>query len=210
MSDLIHRPRPASGEPLGGLILLHGRGADENDLFPLFDMLDPARRLVGASVRGPLSLPPGGAHWYAVKQVGYPDPSTFLPTYDRLIAWIDAWSTEVGLPPERIAIGGFSQGAVMSYSVSLKEGRPTPAALLAFSGFMPNVEGFELDLARPDLRIAIGHGAQDPVIEARWGREARQRFQGAGIEPVYRESPMPHAIDPDFLLELQPWLLESF
>jgi phospholipase/carboxylesterase len=206
---LLHRTRPADGEPIGGFVLLHGRGADENDLFPLFDMLDPDRRLVGATVRGPLSLPPGGAHWYVVRQVGYPDPETFFPTFERLTSWFDSWSNEVGLPTERIAIGGFSQGAVMSYALSLGKGRPSPAALMALSGFMPQVEGFELDLARGELPIAIGHGVYDPVIQVGFGRDARERLQTADIEPLYRESPMDHTIDPDFIFELQPWLAKA-
>lgn len=65
MSDpdlLVHRVRDAASDPQGALILFHGRGADENDLFPLIDHLDPDRRLLGATPRGPLSMPPGGAH----------------------------------------------------------------------------------------------------------------------------------------------------
>ena len=58
-------------------MLFHGRGADEHDLFPLLDVLDPERRLDGYCPRGPLSLPPGGAHWYVVPRVGYPDVPTF-------------------------------------------------------------------------------------------------------------------------------------
>ena len=71
--------RPARGEPEGLLVLLHGRGADEHDLFPLLDVLDPERRLLGVTPRAPLSLPPGGAHWYAFYRVGEPGadaPST--------------------------------------------------------------------------------------------------------------------------------------
>ena len=60
------RERPAAGEAAGALVLLHGRGADENDLFPLLDELDPERRLHGYTPGGPLSLPPGGAHWYVL------------------------------------------------------------------------------------------------------------------------------------------------
>ena len=71
---IAHLERPAEGEPAGLLVLFHGRGADERDLFPLLDVLDPQRRLLGVTPRGPLSLPPGGAHWYAFRQVGYPDP----------------------------------------------------------------------------------------------------------------------------------------
>ena len=83
-------PCPASQrDPEGALVLLHGRGADEHDLFPLLDMLDPERRLLGATARGPLSLPPGGAHWYVVRRVGYPDPETFHSTYPELAGWLD-------------------------------------------------------------------------------------------------------------------------
>ena len=66
--ELVHRIRPAAGEPEGALVLLHGRGADEHDLLPLLEALDPERRLVGVTPRGPLSLPPGGAHWYVVRE----------------------------------------------------------------------------------------------------------------------------------------------
>ena len=79
--SLAQRLRPADGDPEGALVLLHGRGTDENDLFPLLDELDPDRRLLGATARGPLSLPPGGSHWYVIRQVGSPDPETFQATY---------------------------------------------------------------------------------------------------------------------------------
>ena len=59
---MIVRERPASGEPDGALVLFHGRGADEHDLFPLLDVLDPERRLDGYTPRGPLSLPPNFEH----------------------------------------------------------------------------------------------------------------------------------------------------
>ena len=80
-STLEYLVRPAAGQADGALVLFHGRGASEDDLYPLLDMLDPERRLVGVTPRGPLSLPPGGAHWYVVRQVGFPDPATFGPTF---------------------------------------------------------------------------------------------------------------------------------
>ena len=92
-----HRVRPAAGEPEGLLVLFHGRGADEHDLWPLLDLLDPERRLLGVTPRGPLSLPPGGAHWYAVQEIGYPDPSTFLPTYGAVAEWLDGLAEETGI-----------------------------------------------------------------------------------------------------------------
>jgi phospholipase/carboxylesterase len=199
------RERPAAGEPAGALVLFHGRGADEHDLFPLLDALDPERRLLGITLRGPLSLPPGGAHWYVVRRVGSPDPGTFLPTVCAVSARLDG----LGVPPERTVLGGFSQGAVMAYSLGLARGRPRPAGIVALSGFTPVVEGFELDLDAPLPRIAIGHGTFDPVISVEFGRAARDRLVAAGADVLYREYPLPHAIDPGFLAELRPWLAET-
>jgi phospholipase/carboxylesterase len=199
--------RPAERDPAGALVLFHGRGADEHDLFPLLDMLDPERRLLGVTARGPLSLPPGGAHWYAVRRVGYPDPETFHSTYPRVTAWLDALLAEHGIAHDRTVLGGFSQGSVMSYALGLGAGRPRPAGIMALSGFIPEVEGFRIDLAQADgLPVAIGHGTHDPVISVEFGREARDRLVEAGADVTYRESPMPHTIDPAFMGELPGWL----
>jgi phospholipase/carboxylesterase len=204
--NIEHLARPPEGDAEGLLVLLHGRGADEVDLFPLLDLLDPERRLLGVTPRGPLSLPPGGAHWYAVRDIGYPDPRTFLSTFEAACDWLDALAAETGNGPERTALGGFSQGAVTSYALGLARGRPRPAAIVALSGFIPSVEGFELDLEPPLPPIAIGHGTFDPVIDLSWGRRARETLEAAGAPVMYREYPLPHAVDPRFLAELAPWL----
>ena len=206
--DLLdHRVRPAGGEPAGALVLLHGRGTSEHDLFPLLDALDPERRLVGVTPGGPLALPPGGRHWYAIRQIGYPPPDTFLPTYERLTAWFDALPDELGVPVDRTVVGGFSQGAVMSYAVALGAGRPAPAGIMAMSGFMPTVEGLELHLdGRDGYPVAIAHGTLDPVIGVEWGRDARDRLVEAGGDVVYRESPVPHTVDPRVVPDLRAWL----
>ena len=81
--------REPAGEPAGALVLLHGRGADERDLFPLLDLLDPERRLLGVTPGGPHHLPPGGRHWYALGGIPTPDPATFAATAPRLAAFLD-------------------------------------------------------------------------------------------------------------------------
>jgi phospholipase/carboxylesterase len=197
--------RPAAGEPEGALVLFHGRGTDEHDLFPLLDALDPERRLLGVTPRGPLQLPPGGNHWYVIRDLGYPDHETFTTSYERASAWLDG----LGIPSERTVIGGFSQGAVMSHALGLGADRPRPAGVIALSGFVPTVEGFALDLDRPLPPIAIGHGTYDPVIGVEWGRAAKEQLQAAGADVVYRESPLPHTVDPAFLAELRPWLARA-
>jgi phospholipase/carboxylesterase len=207
---LAHRLRPAAGEPRGAIVLLHGRGTDEHDLAPLLDVLDPERALVGVTPRAPLRLAPGGNHWYAVRQIGFPDPDTFHPTNELLSEWLDALPEALGVPWERTLLGGFSQGAVMSYALGLGAGRPAPAAILALSGFMPTVEGFALDLdGRDGYPVAIGHGTLDPVIDVSFGRQARDRLVEAGADVVYRETPMGHSVDPGFLAELRPWVARA-
>ena len=197
---MIVAERPAAGDPAGALVLIHGRGANEQDLLPLLDALDPERRLHGYCPRGPLALPPGGAHWYAVPRVGYPDAATFAEGYSALTGFIDS------IPYPRVAVGGFSQGAVMSFAAGLGTGRPRPAALLAFSGFIPEVDGWELDTEQPFPPIAIGHGTYDPVIPVELAHRSLARLEAAGAAPLYRESPIDHSIDPAFVADLRPWL----
>jgi phospholipase/carboxylesterase len=201
-ASITHRVRPADGTPAGALVLMHGRGADELDLAPLLDLLDPDRRLVGLLPRGPLSLPPGGAHWYVVREIGYPDAPTFLETFAAASSWADTALEEAGVNAAHTVFGGFSQGAVMSYSLGLAAGRPRPAAILAMSGFIPRVDGFELDLeSRSGLSVSISHGTHDPVIGVEWGRDARERLEAAGAAVRYREDPVAHQIAPGALAQ---------
>jgi phospholipase/carboxylesterase len=195
--------RPAAGEPEGALVLLHGRGADERDLFPLLDAFDPERRLLGITPRGPLALPPGGAHWYRLGGIPTPDPATFWPTFEAAAAFLDA----LPVPMEQVVLGGFSQGAVMSWALGLGAGRPRPAAILAMSGFMPEVPGFELDLGGLEgYPVAVVHGSLDPVIPVQFGRAAAERIQEAGADLLWRETSVPHTIDPRLLPELQAFV----
>ena len=77
---------------------------------------------------------------------------------------------------------------------------------MCLSGFLPAVDGLDLDLDdRSGLEVAIGHGTYDPVIGVDFARRARAALEAAGASVLYRESPMPHTIDPDFVPELQGW-----
>jgi phospholipase/carboxylesterase len=199
MSDLVFRERPAAaGEPEGLLILHHGRGADEHDLLGLGDVLDPEHRLHVVTPRAPLTLPgwPGN-HWYVVPRVGFPDHDTFHAAFDSLAALHDALWERTGLGPERTVFGGFSMGSVMSYALGLGPGRPAPAALLAFSGFIPTVEGWQPELAgREALHVFIAHGRNDPVMEVGFARRARDLLEAGGLPVEYHESDAAHHIDP--------------
>jgi len=85
---------------------------------------------------------------------------------------------------------------VMSYALGLGKGRPRTRSLIALSGFIPTVEGWELDLESPFPPIAIAHGSNDPIIPVEFGRRARDVLEAAGAEVMYYESPIGHSIDP--------------
>jgi phospholipase/carboxylesterase len=198
MSALTFRERPAAGAAEGLLILHHGRGADERDLLSLGDVLDPERRLHVVTPRAPLQLPgwPGN-HWYVVPRVGYPDPDTWRTAYEKLAASHDETWERTGITPDRTIFGGFSMGSVMSYSLGLAADRPAPAGILAFSGFIPVVEGWQPSLAdRTGLRAFVAHGRRDPIMEVGFARSARETLEAGGITVEYHESDAAHHIDP--------------
>jgi phospholipase/carboxylesterase len=190
--------RPADGEPEGLLVLHHGRGTDESDLLGLADVLDPQARLQIVTPRAPLRLPGApGYHWYVVPRVGYPDPDTFAGSVRLLAELHDELWERTGVGPERTVLGGFSQGTVMSYAMALDRDRPAPAGILAFSGFIPTVPGWEPSLAdRTGTKVFIAHGRHDPVIGVDFGRAAAATLTAAGLEVDYRESDAGHNIEP--------------
>jgi phospholipase/carboxylesterase len=211
VSELVYRERPASGEPRGLLVLHHGRGADENDLLPLAEALDPKHRMHVVTLRAPLQ-PPGmpGYHWYLVPRVGYPDPGTFHEAYSKLSALHDELWERTGIAPERTVLGGFSMGTVMSYALALGPDRPAPAGILAFSGFIATVEGWEPQLqGREATRAFIAHGRRDQVIDVEFARSARRELEAAGLAVDYHESEAAHHIDPRQIPDAAVWLGET-
>src|SRR3954470_8995052 len=190
MSELSYRERAADGDPAGLLVLHHGRGADEHDLLGLGDVLDPERRLHVVTPRAPLRIPgwPGN-HWYVVPRVGYPDPDTFHAAYRALGALHDGLWERTGLTPGQTVFGGFSMGSVMSYALGFGGDRPSPAGILAFSGFIPTVEGWSPDLAgRQALCAFIAHGRHDPIMDVDFARRAAALLEAGGLPVEYHES----------------------
>jgi phospholipase/carboxylesterase len=211
VSELVFRERPASGRPLGLLVLHHGRGADEHDLLPLAEALDPKHRMHVVTPRAPLQ-PPGtpGYHWYLVPRVGYPDPATFQEAYSKLAGLHDELWERTGIAPERTVLGGFSMGTVMSYALGLGPDRPAPAGILAFSGFIATVDGWEPQLeGREATRAFIAHGRRDQVIDVEFARRARRLLEAAGLAVDYHESEAAHHIDPRQIPDAAVWLEQT-
>jgi phospholipase/carboxylesterase len=208
MAPLVQLERAAAREPEGLLVLHHGRGTDERDLLGLADLLDPDGRLRVVTPRAPLTLPGSpGYHWYVVPRVGYPDRQTFEAAREALAELHDHLWDELGIGPERTVLGGFSMGAVMSFAMGLGADRPAVAGILAFSGFVPTVEGWEPSLAdRAGTRAFVSHGRRDPVIGIEFAERARDLLEAGGLDLTYRESDLGHQIDPAHLREASSWL----
>jgi len=207
---LTYAERPARAEPEGLLVLHHGRGSDEQDLIGLAPVLDPDERLYIVAPRAPLRLPGSpGYHWYVVPRVGYPDPDTFRAAYRDLSAFHDELWERTGIGPERTVLGGFSMGTVMSYALGLGGDRPAPAGILALSGFIPTVEGWQPSLDDRDPRILIAHGRNDPVIPITFARRAREVLEAAGFDVDYGESDAAHNVDPGDIPRIVAWLKPS-
>jgi phospholipase/carboxylesterase len=208
VSQLEYRERPAAGEAAGLVVLHHGRGTDENDLLGLADVVDPERRLHFVTPRAPLQIPGWpGFHWYVVPRVGFPDPDTFHAAYARLTELHDGLWEQTGIAPDRTVFGGFSMGSVMSYSLGLGRDRPAPAGILAFSGFIPTVEGWQPSPAdRTDTRVFIAHGRSDPIMDVSFARTARDLLEAGGSPVEYHESDAGHHIDPAHVQPAVDWL----
>lgn len=206
--SLTYLERPAATESRGLLVLHHGRGTDERDLLGLADALDPERRLRVVTPRAPLVLPGSpGYHWYVVPRVGYPDRATFEAARAALAGLHDDLWEETGVGPEATVLGGFSMGSVMSYAMGLGADRPAVAGILAFSGFVPAVEGWRPSLAdRAATRVFVAHGRADPVIDVGFGRAAKELLEGGGLAVEYRESSLGHQIDPAQLDAARDWV----
>jgi phospholipase/carboxylesterase len=210
MEPLFALERAADGDPEGLLILHHGRGTDERDLLRIADLLDPERRLQVVTPRAPLQIPGSpGYHWYLVPRVGYPDRETFEAARAALAELHDRLWEQTGVGPEHTVLGGFSMGAVMSYAMGLGGDRPPVAGILAFSGFVPTVEGWEPSLAdRTGTQAFISHGRNDPVIGVEFAQRARDLLAEGGLAITYRESELGHQIDPGHLRDATSWLAD--
>ena len=206
--SLVHRVQPArSGHaPHPGLLLLHGRGTDENDLLPLSAELDD--RLFVVAARAPLAFPWGGYMWYNLDSqgVGFPDPQDLQRSLDLLRRFIQEIVAAYPIDLRRLYVGGFSMGATMSASLTLVEPERVAGAMV-LSGYLPLQAGLHFrpsDAANHPIFQA--HGTWDQVIPVAFGRQTRDYFAQTPVDLTYREYPAGHEIGFSELRDLSDWL----
>jgi phospholipase/carboxylesterase len=205
-ASLVYRFQPARATlagPAPGLLLLHGRGVDEQDLLGLAPALDP--RLAVVSARAPYSLG-AGYHWYELLDIGRPEERSFRQALELLDAFSAGITARHGLNPAQLYVLGFSQGAMMAGALALTQPARF-AGTVALSGYLPLHAGLALDATRQaDRAWFVAHGEHDPVIPVSFGRESRDYLTAAGANLTYREYPIPHAISDTELADVASWL----
>lgn len=208
MSDLVVNALPVTGAASRLMVLIHGYGADEYDLAPVAELIDPAGDFRTICPRGPVAVMPfGGAGWYERSVEGEIDGAEFLASVDAVDATIAAACAEHDLPPRTAVVIGFSQGGAMALASSLRSGAgERPAAVACLSGMLAEVEG--LDYAFDDLlpRVLVQHGTMDPLVTVDRGRYLRDTLANHSVEHVYREYPMEHEINGQSVVDLGAWL----
>ncbi|MCU1457138.1 MAG: putative esterase [Actinomycetia bacterium] len=193
------------------LLLVHGYGADEQDLAGLLPYLDPEGHFATVLPRGPIAVSPGYG-WYDIggvtSQSGDAAPSGFLDAVDAVDELLDEQCEALGFPRSEAVVAGFSQGGAIAVALSLRNsGKDHPAALLAMSSYYPEMPGLEPDWAgvagRPAL---VQHGSQDPLIPVKRGRELARTLQAHGMAVVYGEYPMGHQVALESVQQAHEWL----
>jgi phospholipase/carboxylesterase len=205
----IVRP-PASGEggPPPLIILLHGIGSNEEDLFSLAPML-PAGCLV-VSVRSRLTLAPGSYAWYHVDFApGRMDihADEEAESREAILSFIDEAAQAYGADASRVFLMGFSQGAIMSLGIMLTHPEKI-AGVAALSGrLLDEVKPQAVSPEKLDgFPVMLAHGMADETIPIRYAREAMEYLHKLPVKLFYREYGMGHTITDASLADVVEWL----
>jgi thioredoxin 1 len=193
------------------MLLVHGLGANEQDLGGLLSYLDPEGRFLTVLPRGTIAAPPGFA-WFDMSGVtgpGHDGDAEFLDSLDELDDLLDTVCAEHEKSRAEAIVGGFSQGAALALALGLrKSDRPHPAGVIALSTYLPDVPGLELDWeAARDIPVLVQHGTEDPMIPVEQGRTVATTLAGHDVPVVYGEYPMAHQVAVESVQRAHEWLL---
>ena len=190
------------------VIMLHGYGADMNDLFTFANEMPPHVMVI--SVQAPHRLPWGGYAWWPLEMDPNGgikrDPEQAQKAVKLGRAFIEEVEEHFTFDREQFFLLGFSQGGMMSYGLALSDPEKYSGVMALSSYLMPGIIGKLPTAGSPLPPFFISHGTQDQVLPIQGGRESRDRLEDWGAEVVYKEYPMPHGINPDNLKDLLDWL----
>jgi phospholipase/carboxylesterase len=212
--ELIHTLyQPTGAGPFPSILTLHGRGANAFDLLGLAPYLCGGKFML-ICPQAPLETPIGpeavGYAWYPMSSGRMPDVEAMVSSQRKLQAFLDQCSNKYPIDPKKLAVLGFSQGGVMSYSLAL----PNPqrfAALAVLSSWLPKelLQRLNVTDAAQSLPTLVQHGTDDPMIEVARARSSVETLRELNVPLTFREYPMGHEIGARSLADLSAWLEEK-
>ena len=202
-SELTVRLRPSPGAARGLLVLLHGLGADEDDLLGLAPAL-PAD-LSYAAVRAPLGHDWGGYAWYPLASPQEEEPE-IRASLTALVACLKTLPARSGVDAERTAVLGFSQGAVMAAGLITAPHAPTLAGHVLLSGYHHPAFRLPPTLNLTGRAVFVGHGSEDAVVPFAAGRDLAEQLRQHGATVSWHPYPMGHGIQDAELADVRAWL----
>jgi phospholipase/carboxylesterase len=192
------------------LLLIHGYGSNEQDLFSFATELPDEYYIV--SVRAPYDIQYGSYAWYAINfdadQNKFSDNEQARTSRDLIAQFIDELIANYPIDAKNVTLIGFSQGAILSYAVALSHPEKVQR-VVAMSGYV-NPEIIEENYLKnsfSNLKIFTSHGTVDQVIPVEWGRKAKPFLENLGINSTYKEYPIGHGVSPQNFYDFKNWLL---
>ncbi|SCY80270.1 alpha/beta hydrolase [Flavobacterium caeni] len=194
------------------LLLLHGYGSNEEDLFSFATELPDEYYVVSA--RAPHDLMYGSYAWYAINfdadENKFSDIDQAIESRELIAGFIGELIDLFPIDPGQVTLIGFSQGSILSYAVALSYPEKIKQ-VVALSGYIHGgmaVEDFmENDFS--NLRIFASHGSVDQVIPVDWARKTKPFLDSLGIENSYKEYPVGHGVAPQNFYDFRNWLLPN-
>jgi phospholipase/carboxylesterase len=207
---LVRQPTiEAATPPL--LLLLHGIGSNEHDLYGLAPFLD--KRFLIISVRAPNTLGPGSYAWFEVDftpQGSVINPGQAEASRKTLITFLQEAIVEYNANPKQVYLMGFSQGAIMSASVALTRPDLVAGAVLMSGRILPEIRPLIASSEELiDFPFLVLHGTADMVLPITNGRASRELLSSLPVNLTYHEYPMGHEVNQESLDEVTTWLTEQ-
>ena len=191
------------------LLLLHGYGSNEEDLFSFAPELPDDSYVI--SVRAPYDLQPYGHAWYAIHfdadENKFSDNVQAKQSVEIIASFIDEIVKQYPIDSKNITLIGFSQGAILSYATALTYPEKI-SKVVALSGYfnqeiLPEVIDTK---AISHLKFFVSHGSVDQVIPVDWARKAKPALENLGLEVEYQEYPIGHGVSPKNFYDFKNWL----
>jgi phospholipase/carboxylesterase len=206
--------RPARQENAPLLLLLHGYGSNEEDLFSFAPEISEDIFIVSA--RAPYEMPPQGAAWYAINFDAsggkFSDTDQARESMVKITTFLEELKVAFSINPNNMNVLGFSQGAILSYGLSLSQ----PGLfrnVVAMSGYISEDliagrDGLEVRFRESEIKTNyfISHGTVDQVIPYEWAKNAPQIMEEIGADYVFKDYPIGHGVARDNFYDMKEWL----